>query len=116
MMPVPVCSHAIDWRRPSLCRRASCRTFDGPGAHGQQAAGSRMPSVARQERQDGQPRASCIDLVELISNRGAQANIDAGLAQLYRRVLFNVAVGNREMSDDPFLLEPLSCLTLPAFL
>jgi serine/threonine-protein kinase HipA len=48
------------------------------------------------ERQDGQAGASYIDLVELISDQGAQGHIKTDLAQLYRRVIFNVLVGNRD--------------------
>jgi len=48
------------------------------------------------ERQDGQAGASYIDLVQLISDQGAQNHINADLEQLYRRVVFNVLVGNRD--------------------
>lgn len=48
------------------------------------------------ERQDGQAGASYIDIVELISDHGAQHHINTDLEQLYRRVIFNVLVGNRD--------------------
>ena len=48
------------------------------------------------DRQDGQPGASYLDLAELISDQGAQNHINSDLAQLYRRVVFNVMVGNRD--------------------
>lgn len=48
------------------------------------------------ERQDGHADASYIDLVQLISDQGAQNHINADLEQLYRRVVFNVLVGNRD--------------------
>ncbi len=48
------------------------------------------------ERQDGQAGASYVDLAQLISDQGAQNHINADLEQLYRRVVFNVLVGNRD--------------------
>ena len=48
------------------------------------------------ERQDGDAGASYVDLVQLISDQGAQNHINADLEQLYRRVVFNVMVGNRD--------------------
>jgi serine/threonine-protein kinase HipA len=48
------------------------------------------------ERQDGESGASYIDLAELVSDQGAQNHINADLEQLYRRVVFNVLVGNRD--------------------
>jgi len=49
------------------------------------------------ERQDGQlPPASYIDIAEFLCDEGAQNHIDIGLAQLYRRVVFNVMTGNRD--------------------
>lgn len=48
------------------------------------------------ERQDGQAGASYVDLAELISDQGAQSYIKTDLAQLYRRLVFNVLVGNRD--------------------
>lgn len=48
------------------------------------------------ERQDGESGASYIDLVELLSDQGTQNNINSDLEQLYRRVVFNVLVGNRD--------------------
>ena len=47
------------------------------------------------ERQDGQAGTSYVDLLQLISDLGAQNHINADLEQLYRRVVFNVLVGNR---------------------
>jgi serine/threonine-protein kinase HipA len=48
------------------------------------------------ERQDGEGGASYVDLAEFISDQGAQGHIDEDLAQLFRRVVFNVLVGNRD--------------------
>lgn len=48
------------------------------------------------ERQDGETAASYLDLAEFISDQGAQGHIDEDLAQLFRRAVFNVQVGNRD--------------------
>lgn len=48
------------------------------------------------ERQDGDTGASYVDLVQLIADHGAQGHIKSDLAQLYRRLVFNVLVGNRD--------------------
>lgn len=48
------------------------------------------------ERQDGHTGASYVDLAQLISDQGAQGHINLDLEQLYRRVVFNVLVGNRD--------------------
>lgn len=48
------------------------------------------------ERKDGEPGGSYLDLVEFIEDQGAQNHIDSDLEQLFRRVVFNVLVGNRD--------------------
>src|SRR5206468_2633310 len=48
------------------------------------------------ERRDGDAGASYIDLAELITNQGAPKHIEEDLEQLFRRVVFNVLVGNRD--------------------
>ncbi len=48
------------------------------------------------ERRDGEGGGSYLDLAELISDQGAQGGIEADLAELFRRVVFNVLVGNRD--------------------
>jgi serine/threonine-protein kinase HipA len=48
------------------------------------------------ERQDGELGASYLDLAEFISDNGAQGHVDDDLAQLFRRVVFNVLVANRD--------------------
>jgi serine/threonine-protein kinase HipA len=60
------------------------------------------------ERRDGQDGASYLDLAEFISDHGARGHIDADLEQLFRRVLFNVLVGNRDdhLRNHGFIREP----------
>ncbi len=45
---------------------------------------------------DGEEGASYLDLAEFLSDHGAQGCIDSDLEQLFRRVLFNVRIGNRD--------------------
>ncbi|MDE3022640.1 MAG: type II toxin-antitoxin system HipA family toxin [Pseudomonadota bacterium] len=47
------------------------------------------------ERADGDP-GSYLELAEFISNQGAKGSIEIDLVQLFRRVLFNVLVSNRD--------------------
>lgn len=47
------------------------------------------------EKKDGE-LASYLEMAEFISNQGASGSIQTDLAQLFRRVLFNVLVSNRD--------------------
>ena len=69
------------------------------------------------EREDGESGASYLDLVEYISDNGAQGHIDEDLEQLFRRVLFNVVVGNRDdhLRNHGFIREPSGWRLSPAF-
>jgi serine/threonine-protein kinase HipA len=48
------------------------------------------------EQQDGASTAGYPDLAQFIADAGQQNRINADLAQLFRRVLFNVLIGNRD--------------------
>ena len=48
------------------------------------------------DRHDGDVGASYVDLAELIANHGASGHIEEDLGQLFRRVVFNVLVSNRD--------------------
>lgn len=48
------------------------------------------------ERQDGEGGASYLDLAEYIADNGATDLIEVDLEQLFRRVVFNALVGNRD--------------------
>ncbi|HWM85519.1 MAG TPA: HipA domain-containing protein [Kofleriaceae bacterium] len=69
------------------------------------------------ERQDGERDASYIELAEFITDNGASRHIDEDLEQLYRRVVFNVMVGNRDdhLRNHGFLREPTGWRLSPAY-
>lgn len=69
------------------------------------------------ERRDGEAGASYLDLAEFISDHGAQGHIDEDLEQLFRRVLFNILVGNRDdhLRNHGFVREPSGWRLSPAF-
>ena len=60
------------------------------------------------ERRDGQEGGSYLDLAEFIGDYGARNHIDEDLAQMFRRVIFNVLVGNRDdhLRNHGFIREP----------
>jgi serine/threonine-protein kinase HipA len=60
------------------------------------------------ERQDGEAGASYLDMAEFISDHGAQGHIEDDLEQLFRRVVFNVLIGNRDdhLRNHGFIREP----------
>lgn len=69
------------------------------------------------ECQDGDTGAGYLDLAEFISDSGAQDHIEGDLAQLFRRVVFNVLVGNRDdhLRNHGFIREPSGWRLSPAF-
>ena len=83
------------------------------------AEGRRMYASAMTllERKDGETGASYLDLAEYISDHGAQGHIAEDLAQLFRRVLFNIMVGNRDdhLRNHGFIREPSGWRLSPAF-
>lgn len=60
------------------------------------------------EYTDGEDGASYLDLAEFLSDQGAQSHIEADLDQLFRRVLFNIRIGNRDdhLRNHGFIREP----------
>ncbi|WP_347555505.1 HipA domain-containing protein [Robbsia sp. KACC 23696] len=82
-------------------------------------AGRRMYASAMTllERRDGDTGASYIELAEFISGNGAQGYIDTDLKQLFRRIVFNVLVGNRDdhLRNHGFIREPSGWRLSPAF-
>ena len=83
------------------------------------AEGRRMYASAMTllERQDGEAGASYLDLAEFISDHGARGHVDEDLAQLFRRIVFNVLVGNRDdhLRNHGFIREPSGWRLSPAF-
>jgi serine/threonine-protein kinase HipA len=69
------------------------------------------------EHHDGDRGASYIDLAEFISDQGAASHIDGDIAQLFRRVVFNVMVGNRDdhLRNHGFVREPSGWRLAPAY-
>lgn len=48
------------------------------------------------EYTDGEEGGSYLDLAQFLSDNGAQGHVDSDLEQLFRRVLFNIRIGNRD--------------------
>lgn len=69
------------------------------------------------ERNDGESGASYVDLVQLLIDNCAPGHVNEDLAQLYRRVIFNVAIGNRDdhLRNHGCLREPNGWRLAPAF-
>ena len=67
--------------------------------------------------EDGATNASYLNIAEFISNYGAQGHIDGDLEQLFRRVVFNVLIGNRDdhLRNHGFIREPSGWRLSPAF-
>jgi serine/threonine-protein kinase HipA len=68
-------------------------------------------------RKDGEDGASYLDLVEFISDQGAAGHVNEDLEQLFRRVVFNILVGNRDdhMRNHGFIREHSGWRLSPAF-
>lgn len=69
------------------------------------------------EWRDGTDGASYLDLAEFIVDNGAQGHVDEDLAQLFRRVVFNVLVANRDdhLRNHGFIREPTGWRLSAAF-
>jgi serine/threonine-protein kinase HipA len=83
-------------------------------------AGSRKMYVSAMtllERNDGEPGASYVDLVQLLIDNCPAGHLKEDLAQLYRRVVFNVLIGNRDdhLRNHGCLREPNGWRLAPAF-
>jgi serine/threonine-protein kinase HipA len=68
-------------------------------------------------RKDHSEGTSYLELAEILQHRGARNSISADLEQLFRRVVFNVAIGNRDdhLRNHGFLLIPEGWRLSPAF-
>jgi serine/threonine-protein kinase HipA len=68
-------------------------------------------------RKDVSEGSSYLELAEFLHHRGAKDHIASDLEQLYRRVAFNVAVGNRDdhLRNHGFLLTSTGWRLAPAF-
>ena len=68
-------------------------------------------------RKDQSEGTSYLELAEFLHARGAKDHIASDLEQLFRRVAFNVAIGNRDdhLRNHGFLLTPTGWRLAPAF-
>src|SRR5580658_10853238 len=68
-------------------------------------------------RKDQSEGTSYLELAEFLQARGAKDHIASDLQQLFRRVAFNVAIGNRDdhLRNHGFLLTPAGWRLAPAF-
>ena len=88
------------------------RRFDRTETGGRRAYVSAMTML---QRQDGEPGASYLEIVELLQSRGARTRADC--AQLFRRVVFNILVSNTDdhLRNHGFFVEPRGLVLSPAF-
>jgi serine/threonine-protein kinase HipA len=68
-------------------------------------------------RRDASDDASYLDMADWLASHGDSAGVAEDLEQLYRRVAFNVAVGNRDdhLRNHGFLLSPRGWRLAPAY-
>lgn len=66
---------------------------------------------------DGEPGVSYLELAEFLANFGARGRIEADLEQLFRRIVFNVLVANRDdhLRNHAFLFEETGWRLAPAY-
>lgn len=71
-------------------------------------------ALLRKDRSEG---TSYLELAEFLHKQGAKDSISVDLEQLFRRVAFNVAIGNRDdhLRNHGFLLTPGGWRLAPAF-
>jgi serine/threonine-protein kinase HipA len=69
------------------------------------------------EQRDGEDGGSYLDLAEFITDHGARHHVAEDLEQLFRRVVFNVIVGNRDdhLRNHGFIREPTGWRLSPAY-
>ena len=106
---VPTCrSVQFDSRFRTFCSRRFDRT---PG--GRRFFVSAMTLLERRDGEGG----SYLEIAEFIQNHGARGAVEADLAQLLRRVLFNALVGNTDdhLRNHGFLRDTTGWRLAPAF-
>ena len=67
-------------------------------------------------KQDGDA-ASYLDIAQILTDQGARGHIDSDLAQLFRRMLFNISIANRDdhLRNHGFLWQGSGWRLAPAF-
>ena len=93
-------------------RTFAVKRFDR--AQGQRIHYASAMTMLKQESSDD---ASYLDIAQLITTKGAKGSIKEDLAQLFRRVVFNVAISNRDdhLRNHGFILTPSGWRLSPAF-
>jgi serine/threonine-protein kinase HipA len=88
------------------------KRFDRSGGH--RCFYASAMAMLRKDQSEG---TSYLDLAEFLRTRGARDHIESDLEQLFRRVAFNVAIGNRDdhLRNHGFLLTPTGWRLAPAF-
>jgi serine/threonine-protein kinase HipA len=71
-------------------------------------------TLLKKEQSEG---ASYLDIAQFLQTQGAEGTVKQGLEQLFRRVVFNVVIGNRDdhLRNHGFLLRPDGWEIAPAF-
>jgi serine/threonine-protein kinase HipA len=88
------------------------KRFDRNGS--QRVFYSSAMTLLKKEQSEG---ASYLDIAQFLHTQGAEGMVKQGLEQLFRRVVFNVAIGNRDdhLRNHGFLLRPQGWILAPAF-
>lgn len=91
------------------------RRFDRDAAGGRIHFASAMTLLGKQDGADAADNVSYLDLVEFISRSGA--SVDADLAELWRRIVFNIAISNCDdhLRNHGFLLTDRGWTLSPAY-
>jgi serine/threonine-protein kinase HipA len=98
----------------TYCSRRFDRTRRAGGAESRRMYASAMTLL---ERKDGEAGAGYLDLAQFITDRGARNHVAEDLEQLFRRLMFNILVGNRDdhLRNHGFIREPTGWRLSPAF-
>jgi serine/threonine-protein kinase HipA len=93
-------------------RTFAVKRFDR--GYGQRMHYASAMTMLKQESSDD---ASYLDIAQFIMTRGARGSVKEDLAQLFRRVVFNVAISNRDdhLRNHGFILGPSGWRLSPAF-
>lgn len=88
------------------------KRFDRSG--GRRVFYSSAMTLLKKEHSEG---TSYLDIAQFLQGQGAGKHVKQGLEQLFRRVVFNVAIGNRDdhLRNHGFLLQSDGWLLSPAF-
>lgn len=90
------------------------RTVASDGGESRRMYASAMTLLGRR---DGEEGASYIDLAQFIMDEGASKHVAEDLEQLFRRMVFNILIGNRDdhLRNHGFIREPSGWRISPAF-